>query len=1162
MRRGVSVRAYCWIIAGIAFCGVASVAVAQRPVATESATDAANRRSTDALLGRLVTINVTDVPLRSALDAIAREARVRLQYSMRNVQQYTQPITLHLTNVPVSVAFEKALTGTDLCVEALPDGSLIVTRSSAGEVQAAGTIAGIVTDAATKKALAGAFVSVDSGRAPVRTRENGAFSVSNVSVGLHKVTVRLIGYRVYSTPVAVRDSAVQSLVIGLVPSATVLNDVVTTATGDRRRYEVGNAVGTIQADSIVPTTMIRNVSDLLQARIPGVIVSNTDGAVGAPSKIRLRGVTSLALNNDPIIILDGVRLNAQTTSAALQTNVGSQQTLGQLKGNDGGAPLPTAPLAPSRLDDIDPNTIESIDVLRGPSASSLYGTDAANGVIVIKTKRGHPGAWRLTVSGDAGQSNVPGKMPESWWGWGQVSGRAYTNFCNLAIGGAATVVGGGCLQDSVTQFNAANDPAMQTLGTGTNRSASATLSGGTESLLQFFSGHIASNVGMAKMSDAEKHIIARVWNSPAPSWMVRPNTEQDADGSYRTTFTLPHSADVSVTTMGTYRDVLNGGSGISPYGGAGWPGDTLNWLPGETQRTKATSTSKRGVLTTTGNYRPLGWLALTGTGGGDYGLRTDQSDLRAQDCAAIIQLTSSGSSFCPSGHQITRGETFVATANGSAYLSFTPRSWITLQTALGEQYSHTNYYNLGVGNNGSTDCPLAFGTSLLTPSPVCRDQRSQMFAVSESRDNAATAGVYIEETISLFGIYYTLGVRHDVASAFGSTVTKSPPNYPKFNFSYPLSEQSFFPKQSVVSSLRLRLAYGQSGNQASQTAVLNNYALTPIELINGSTTSTVLVTQLGNSGLRPERGTEWEGGFDISFLDNERAHAEVTVSRKYTRDEIVALTLAPSFGVDNRSQFYNLGDVDDRSFETSFSARVLDTRAVSWNVSFHTTKNTNKLVKLAKGVNANGPLNTQFRAGYPVFGYWGAPVEGYADINGDSILAPSEITFGPQSYMGAPYPKGELGYQSDLSLWNGVLRFNVNINQVVGQTTQLQVANQVYNSSSYLPRAAVDRRASLAQQAAYVEAVLNNDTYLGTSSAVRLNELSATYNVPARITQRFLRAQSLGITLAGRNLAVWSSYAGKDPNVDTSGLFGEATLDNGTGTPQPRIWVLRFNLGL
>ena len=110
--------------------------------------------------------------------------------------------------------------------------------------------------------------------------------------------------------------------------------------------------------------------------------------------------------------------------------------------------------------------------------------------------------------------------------------------------------------------------------------------------------------------------------------------------------------------------------------------------------------------------------------------------------------------------------------------------------------------------------------------------------------------------------------------------------------------------------------------------------------------------------------------------------------------------------------------------------------------------------------------------------------------------------------------------------------------------------------------AAVDPTAPLGQQAAYIQAVVNNGAYIGTSSSVRLNEFSVTYNVPTATARRLLRVSSLAVTLAGRNLALWSSYAGKDPNVDTSGLFGEVTSDNGLGTPQPRQWALRFNLGL
>jgi hypothetical protein len=452
---------------------------------------------------------------------------------------------------------------------------------------------------------------------------------------------------------------------------------------------------------------------------------------------------------------------------------------------------------------------------------------------------------------------------------------------------------------------------------------------------------------------------------------------------------------------------------------------------------------------------------------------------------------------------------------------------------------------------------------LLSPNPVCTSTSLQQYAVSETSDQAATAGVYLEETVGLFGVYNTFGIRRDVASAFGREVkTESPPYYPKLDLSYPISDKSFFPKQPYISSLRLRLAYGQSGNQASQTAVLNNYSLSQVTYTGAtSATSSVLVTQLGNPFLRPEKTTEWEGGFDVSFSEAERVHAEVTLYRKFTRDAITSFQLPPSYGQDNLSQYVNLGNVENRGLEVSLTTKILDTRALNWDLIINGTKNTNKLVHKSPSLNVSGPLNTQFREGYPLYGYWGAPVESYADVNGDGVLEQGEIKFGSAEYMGAPYPKGEVTYSSSMGLWNDAIHINASLDQIVGQTTQLLVGGGS-SGGNFFPRAAVDRTAPLGQQAAYIQAVVNNGAYIGTSSSVRLNELSVTYNVPATTARRLLRVSSLAVTLAGRNLALWSSYAGKDPNVDTSGLFGEVTQDNGLGTPQPRQWALRFNLGL
>lgn len=1120
-----------------------------------------SRTRVDELLARLVSVHVTRVSLRRAIEAVGTSADIQISFDRSVVERYATPVTLDVTKAPLGTVFERVLAGTNLKVIGLPGDKLAIVQNEpqmrSAEQRVKGSVSGRVTDVSTKRPISDAAVTVDGTKSVTRTDENGMFRVAGLSAGTYRVLVRRIGYQAYSTPVTIKEDSTVTLTVALAPSATVLNDVVTTATGDRKRYEVGNAVGTIRADSIVATTLIRNVSDLLQARVPGVVVTSTDGSVGAPSKIRVRGVGSINLNNDPIVIIDGVRMNAQTTVAGLQANVGSPNTVGQLSVITSGGYV--APLAPSRLDDLDPNIIESIDVLRGPSASSLYGTDAANGVIVIKTKRGQTGPWRMTASGDAGQSSIPGAFPDIWRGWGTVNGEADVWYCGLAAGSFVGSMGGGsCLLDSVTHFNAQNYGPMKTLGTGTNRSLSGTLSGGAGSLQQFFSARVASDVGVAKMSDVEKHVIARLWNAPAPDWMVRPNTQQNVDGSSRTTVTVSPTLDLSLSINGIYRNVLNGGSGLQGANNSGItisPADSLSYLPSESQRTKSTSTETRGTAAATINARPLSWLSLTGTGGGDYGLRSDQSDLDAQLCTPYFQTINSTTPACPSGHSISRGNTFITTVNGGANLSFEPFTWLNLRTAIGEQYSHTQYYNMQVGSNIGQNCQLAFGTTLLSPNPVCANNTTQQYRVLESRDEAATAGVYLEQTINAFGVYTTVGMRRDFASAFGGQVSKSPPSYPKFQFSYPLSDQAFFPKQPYVSSLRLRLAYGQSGNQASRAAVVNQYNQKNLTFPNVATSTQFIgLGAVGNPLLRPEIGTEWEGGFDVSFFNNERLHLELNLYRKLTHNMLTQVQLAPSLGGFN--QYANLGDVVNRGIELGITTKLIDRRALSWDLTINGSKNSNKLVHANAGFNTSGPLNTQFREGYPLYGYWGVPIASYADANGDGILEQNEIIFGTQEYMGAPYPKGEIVYGSTLSLWNGALRLSANLDQIVGQTTQLMIDN-----STFIPRAAVDRTAPLADQAAYIQAVTNNNSYLGTSSTVRLNELSATYLLPTKIVRR-LHATSLALTIAGRNVGLWSNYEGKDPQIDTSGLLSEASMDNGLGVPQPRSWTLRFTLGL
>src|SRR5207247_4823265 len=167
-----------------------------------------------------------------------------------------------------------------------------------------------------------------------------------------------------------------------------LEEIGSTATGSRPREELGNSVATINAAKVTETAPVTNLQDVLAARVPGVSVQGGQ-QTGSGGRVRIRGNSSLNLSNDPIYIIDGIRMTSNVGNSSLFTG-GSQ---------------------PVRVNDLNPEEIENIEIVKGPSAATLYGTDAANGVIVITTKRGRVGATRWTSWAEEGvlkdYSNYP-----------------------------------------------------------------------------------------------------------------------------------------------------------------------------------------------------------------------------------------------------------------------------------------------------------------------------------------------------------------------------------------------------------------------------------------------------------------------------------------------------------------------------------------------------------------------------------------------------------------------------------------------------------------------------------------------------------------------------------------------------------------------------------
>ena len=253
-------------------------------------------------------------------------------------------------------------------------------------------VSGVVTDGTNP--IPNALVAVDGRDGTVRTDARGRFSIDNVSGSQVNVRVTFIGFRPLSQAVRVGDTNMQLV---MTPAAINLDAIVVTGTaGGTQMRAIGNVVSTVDASKVLAYMPVPNVEQLLSARTPGLIVLPSAGQVGTGAPLRVRGTSSMSLTNEPIVFIDGIRMESDPR---------------QGPGQRGGSRV-------SRLNDVNPEDIQSIEIIKGPSAATLYGTEASNGVIQIITKRGAAGRPHFDMTVRRGSNwmvNPEGRTPLRWW---------------------------------------------------------------------------------------------------------------------------------------------------------------------------------------------------------------------------------------------------------------------------------------------------------------------------------------------------------------------------------------------------------------------------------------------------------------------------------------------------------------------------------------------------------------------------------------------------------------------------------------------------------------------------------------------------------------------------------------------------------------------------
>lgn len=958
--------------------------------------------------------------------------------------------------------------------------------------QGTAVITGRITDARSGLGVPGVTVQVDGTRLGAATGEDGRYRIANVPAGTWTVRVRRIGYASVARQVSLADGATASLDVPLDAAVASLDEVVVTGTaGGEQRRSIGNAVSTINAEEAMSKSAAQSVSTLIGARAPGVIIAPSTGRIGSGPSIQIRGRSSIGLDNSPLLYVDGVRVNNATAAGP----VGVSGRLGGQASNVAG-----------RLNDINPEDIESIEIIKGPAAATIYGTEAANGVIQIITKKGSSGK---------AQTNL--RVEDGLIKFLDAENRVPTNYAKDADGNIVEWNG-------VQSEEARGTPLFRT---GQTRSYDLSISGGRDNVRYYASGAYENDYGIEPNNSLRQFTFHANLN-------VSPSDKVEVASSVNFVDLSSHlGADVGVSSL---LGAIAGHSVLFPAARGFYPN-----FPPEVPQTLYDNA--QGVTRFTGSttitHRPADWFTQRLI----VGIDQTGDDSRAiehfagPDLAKFIGSAAAGGSI---GQTLRHNTIISADYAGSAKANLTQA--LSSTSSIGGQFFKTE---LNTSFLGGTGFP---GQGVETVSAV-----SQPVTSTQTQTINTTIGAYGQEQLGWNDrLFLTGALRVDNNSAFGSQLKWV--TYPKVSLAWVVNEEPMWRTNPYINSLKLRAAYGESGRQPAAFTALRTYS--PAQGPGG--TSAVTPSSIGNANLKPERGKETELGFDSQLFD--RLSLDFTYFNKKTFDEIINQPVAPSSGFSG-SQYANLGRVDNHGIELLASLQAITRPTFSWEVTANYATNHDEIKDLGGigGVVVSaGQTNV---VGGPIGGIYTRRVVS-ADRDPDTgkainVLcdggegqAPVACAGAPFVFIGTPTPSktGSVGN----TFWVGKrLRVYGLFDFKRGYRVQNQnelirclgLAGAPLCRANYYPLEYDP--VYLAERVGTALAQGTTDQFYQKGDFVKLREVSVTYTVPEQLLHGLTRAS---VTLAGRDLHTWTKYGGLDPeanalNVATSsGTADQAVL--------------------
>ncbi len=997
------------------------------------------------------------------------------------------------------------------------------------------TVRGTVTDNQGSP-LPAASVQLKNGPSGTSTDSSGFFNLT-VTNGNGTLIFSSVGYA--SQEIAIKSRA--NITVRLLATENVQNEVVVVGYGTQRKKDITGAVTSLSSEDFNKGANV-SVTQLIAGRAAGVNITQTSSEPGGGLSVRIRGASSVNAGNDPLYVIDGLPIdnNAPISGAA-------------------GRGFPAGSQARNPLNSLNPNDIESVEILKDASAAAIYGSRGANGVVLITTKKGKSGQMRVTYDSYFGTQKVAKKLDILTTGqYIQVQ-----NELSLARGGAPVFSAA-----DITAIGAGTDWQSLIFRDAPLQNHNLSFSGGSANTKYYASLNVYNQQGVI-ISSGIKRYIGRI------------NLENKSGDNFRFGFNLNTSLtnDDLVAFGGTG---FNAGAGIinaaiqffptvSPFDQAGNyaryynidmenPLALANGLDG----TQATSRTFGNIF---GEYTIIQGLKAKINLGSDY--TNSRRD--------VFNSTATKAGFANGGI----GSVFNGTRSNyliEATIDYAKQIADHRIGFLGGytyQYFLNNNFNAGnVGFPSDLNGTNSLGAGSTSLADVGSNKSTNKLQSFLSRVNYDYKGKYI----------LTATIRADGSSRFG--INNKYGYFPSFSGAWQIGSEPFIQNIQQISSLKLRAGYGLTGNQdignLNSVATFNNSGGANL---GGTTQIGQAPTRIPNPDLKWESTAQFNVGLDAGLLKG-RISLTVDYFKKNTKDMLLNLPISATTGF--TSQLTNIGSIENKGWEF-----LLETKNFAGKFNWSTTFN---LATLKNKVTDIGPLTqiltgslpftnqiTVIQPGYPLAGFYGYEVTGvfqsgddiakssqpkakpgyliFKDVNSDGKIDPADRTL-----IGNPLPELTYGISNSLSYKNfsldvflqGVGKvdiLNQNLLEALFPLDPLRntLAEPLLNR--WTANNPSNRWPSNVGYNEYAAQRINSLT-VENASYLRLKNVTLTYQIPLGNIKAIKSAR---IFVTGQNLKTFTNYSGYDPEVSVNG-DGNVRVDY-NAYPLAKTYLVGVNIG-